>query len=334
MTNNFFEEPDSEFDKKALDEESRRSGIIDWKNKYWKPKAGEENVIRVLQARKGSGAKYHMRAGKHFVKHFEDSRIEAFVCNTETYGKPCCCCEHYDKLIKEGKTEEEARNYKARRFGLFNVVDRSNEAAGVKLYESPVKAVWDYIVRLVASKGRMSNLFDELDEKTGQNRPGRDITIEYDPKRHPAFMYKLFPMDQTPLGSADQIQAWSEDMIDLKPEIIYPETDPDVAYIKTFGSKAERDALREAMKDNRGVEEVEKFEPDSERPQSAAVNAELIVEKPASVANKPEPVAAPPKSASAPAKSAPAPHSTAVNDTISKVRERIEAIKNRAKAGK
>jgi len=334
----FFEGPDSEFDRAALDEESKRKSSIDWKTKYWRPKEGVECIIRILPAKKGSGAKYHLRAGKHFIKHFSDEKTEAFVCNKETYGETCCACDHYEKLISDGKTEE-ARRYKPRRVGVFNVIDRSNEAAGVKLYEGPVRAVWGVIVGLVASKGRMSNLFDEYAAGGELVRPGRDIVIQYDPRKLPSFMYKVFPLDQSPLGTPEQIQAWLADMVELKAEVLFPPTDENVAFIKTFGSKEEREQLREVMKENRDAETAaEKFNPDREKPQAAAICAEppdaesgakRFAPRTMTAQSPQEPQQpAPAKTESAKPSPAPQPSPSGLSaDTIAEVRKRIEALK-------
>lgn len=318
-----FDNPDVDFDKKALEEEESRRGGIDWSTKYWKPSPdGKENLIRIMPAKRGGKFSYHMRIGKHFIKH--EDRTEAFVCMKETYGLPCPACENNAKLYSEGK-EEEAGKFRVKRYGVFNIIDRKNEAGGTKLYESPVQAVWKKIVGLIASRGRLSNLLDEYDDKGGVARQGRDISLTFNPNNHPQYMYEFYPCEPSALGTPEQIVSWTKELLELDAAKLYPPVDYEIAKIKTFGSKEERDALRELLKQEhqsnqqQSVSEVKKEEPKPEpKPEQ---KPEPKVEQKVEPKVEPKPESKPETK----------PEQKTETDAMTKVREKIEAIRARQK---
>ena len=280
--------PNYERDEKLLEGERRRSMSGDFAEKFWKPKPGDDNLIRILPARQNeSGATYHFTAGKHFIKHAEDGRTEAFICMRETYGQRCPACEKYLELVKVDK--KAAAKYKVKRFGVFNVIDRTEEDPHVRIYEAPRQAIWAKIVRLVTTRGRMSDILDEIeiDEKTGEVRiirPGRDLLIIFNPNAEPQGMYAIYPTDHEPLGTPEQIIQWFEEMIDLLPQNIYGTISYEDAYIKTFGTPEERQALRERWREELEAEGAEEEEEEEEITEEEAeqenTNTPPVEEKP------------------------------------------------------
>jgi len=221
-------------DEKILSESERQE--FDWDSVYWKPKPGVENVIRILPGIKG--ANFHLRFGKHFIKH--PDRTETFVCNQVTYGESCLACEERMKLLEAGKREEAAALAPQIR-GVFNIVDYSDDNK-VKLWEAPPTAVWLYIVKIVRSNSRFSNIVG-TDENPLE---GRDVIVYYDPDASPQNMYKI-QFDSTSELDEELAKKALEEARPLIKEELYPKTPEDVAKIKLFGSAEEREALREKL---------------------------------------------------------------------------------------
>jgi len=270
----YFDRPDEEQDGKALADEDKRKSK--YAKMFWKPQKEVENLIRVLPRKAGSKASWHMRYGRHFINHgfLPDGRkdIESYVCMQETYGQPCPGCEEFSELIKTNKVK--ARLYQVKRYGVFNVIDRqlyqqylegTAPFPEVKLYEAPIKSVWEWIVRLVKTKGRMSNIFDTFNEDGTVKAPGRDIILVFNPLLDPSRMYQLQVTDPTPLGTKEHIAKWAKQITELIPENIemYAPIDYDVAHTKTFGTLDERTELRKALRD---LAEAEGAEPEEEKP--------------------------------------------------------------------
>jgi len=253
-----------EKDRKIM-EDAQGRGRTDWSEIFWKPNSGDENLIRILP---GVGkATYHLKAGKHFIRHDEDGRTEMFICNRETYQEPCPACERWDKLLKEG--EKTAGVYKPGVFGAFNIVDYTNLEGGVKIWEAPPVAVWLFIIGIVDGKSKFNNAVGTEESPL----EGRDIIIMYNPKAHPQHMYKL-QFDAVSVIKARDAKKWLEQATELLPENLYPKVDYEVAKIKAFGSAEEREELRKKLKEQaqaraqeeapKGEEKEEKQEEDDE----------------------------------------------------------------------
>jgi len=351
-----FGEPNTDEAQKVVDQEKKRSQGFDWSEKYWRPKSGPDgNLIRLLPARAGAKVSYHLYAAVHFIKHMEDDKIERFVCNRETYGGKCPACDEMFRLIK-AKDPEGANKYRPKRFGVFNIIDREHLEDGVKLYEAPVQGVYQKIMAIISSKGRMSNLFDKFDKSGKLETPGRDVMIVFDKNAPPQSMYSVYPTDPTPLGTDEQMEAWASQITDLDVKELYPECDPDVAMIKTFGTPEERELLRdEIRKSNEALaEEAQAEAPAEEAPaekpmskadeimakleaqekeiQEMKARAKAAQEKEAAektAADKPTPAApkpAPPKTA------APTAHTTSAApapEKLDEIKKKIEAAKAR-----
>jgi len=242
MGSNLFSKPNYGEDEALLAKESRQQFKLS--EKMWKPATKIENKIRILPARGGSDASYHMKIGKHFVDHSD--RTEGFICMRETYGKDCPACEAYFKIRKETTDKNLSKPYYPKLYGVFNIIDRLEESPAVKLYEAPRTMVWKKIIFI--NKGSIK-VIDEFDEDGKYVNEGRDIIILYAPKAEIHNMYVVYPGDKTPLGTKKEIEAWHADIIDLIPEQIalYAPIDYETAQIKSFGSIEEREELRERL---------------------------------------------------------------------------------------
>lgn len=281
MTSNLFSKPNYEEDEKELAKETKQQFKLS--EKMWKPTKDIENHIRILPARGDSNASYHMKIGKHFIEH--DDRTESFICMRETYGKDCPACEAYYK-IRESIGREKAYPYWPKLYGVFNIIDRLEENPKVKLYEAPRTLVWKKIIFI--NKGSIK-IVDEFDENGECVQEGRDLIILFYPKAEVHNKYVVYPGDQSPLGTAEEIENWHKDIVDLIPEQIalYGPIEYEVAKIKAFGTEDERDEMRaelkkkyEAMQDKKkdeSEEEKEKITPpveeesDTEEPETDKV---------------------------------------------------------------
>lgn len=275
-----FGEPSTEEAQHVVDQEKKRSQGSDWLEKYWRPKSGAEgNLIRLLPARAGAKVSYHLYAAVHFIKHDEDQKTERFVCNRETYGTKCPACEEMFRLIKL-KQPDEANKFRPKRFGVFNIIDREKPEDGVKLYEAPVQGIYQKVMQIISSKGRMSNLFDKFDKAGNLESPGRDLMLVFDKNAPPQSMYNVYPTDPSPLGTNEQMTAWAEQIVDLDVKALYPEADFDLVAIKTFGNAEERDLLRDEMRKQRDEAKSEEEVATEEAPAEEAAVAEELPAQP------------------------------------------------------
>lgn len=262
---NLFSKPKYEEDEALLAKESRQQFKLS--EKMWKPAKDIENKIRILPARGGTDASYHMKIGKHFVEHAD--RTEGFICMRETYGKECPACEAYFRIRKETTDKNLSKPYYPKLYGVFNIINRLEENPKVKLYEAPRTMVWKKIIFI--NKGSIK-VIDEFDEEGKYVQEGRDIIILFSPKAEIHNMYVVYPGDKASLGTKKEIEAWHGDIIDLIPEQIglYAPIDYEVAQIKAFGTVEERDELREKLQQKyetsqAGQEEKEKSEKGPEK---------------------------------------------------------------------
>lgn len=301
-------------DQKDLADESSR-GQIDWSRKFFKCKPGDENKVRILPVKKGAKGGWHFKAGKHFIRH-SPTDIESYVCNQETYGKRCPACEKFDELMADNKREE-AGAYRVKRIGVFNVIDRNNLEHGVKLYEAPIKAVWQPIVELSQRKDEdIPRLFDKY-EGDKITEPGCDLLIDFKPEEQPQNMYTIYTLKSAPLGAVEEIKAWLEQMQDLVPDLIdvYKPVDYDIAYVKTFGTAAEREELKAALR-----RRAEKAEESDEKPQPITGKGEEKKED-----EKPKPI-------TPPAEKKEEKKEEKKKDDVESVSEKVERIKKQHEA--
>lgn len=237
-------------------EDLRRDKMYDSSLNYWKPQPGEGNIIRILPG--VGGAHYHFKVAKHWMRKEDEWVI--FVCPKITYGKPCACCEERDRLFKMGLKEESVK-FKPNVKGIFNVIDRNNEAAGVRYWEAASTVCWKEIINMAKGDGPFNNIIQSDDDPI----MGRDLNIKYDPDASPSLKYSLRPCDVTPLGTPEQVKKWVNEAIPLEVEVLYPEISYKATMIKTFGSPQEREILkREMAKAMETVEVVEKTKPSTD----------------------------------------------------------------------
>ena len=350
-----FASPNQDQDKKFLEEEAARKGF-DWKTVFWKPKPskkGEEidNVIRIMPARGTSGATYHLKIGKHFVKHGEND-LETFICLAETYGKACPACEEAQRIYAEAKAMSKengdrhrklAAKFSVKRLGIFNIIDRLayqdfkegrlEKLPKVLMWESPRKLGWERIVRNVSSRGRTWQLFDQYDESGALVKPGRDVLVKFYPESDPSTMYDIQYLDPQPLGTEAEVAIWYDQIIDLLPEkiSIYASIPYEEARIKTMGSKDERDHLRAEKQRMREEAQAARREAEASATDEPA---ETGVSEPIEEESEPEQEAEP-VAAAAP-KPTPAPKPAAAPTSgDNELKARIAAVKERmAKGGK
>lgn len=120
--------------------------------------------------------------------------------------------EIYDELMKSGKTEDKelARQYRARKFYIVKVIDRDNEADGVKFwrfkYNSKGEGILDKIFPIFKNKG------DITDPETG-----RDLIISIGLQKgnngkEYSTVKSIIPEDVSPLHTDESIaNEWIDD---------------------------------------------------------------------------------------------------------------------------
>lgn len=271
---NLFSKPDYGKDEAELAKESRQQFKIS--EKMWKPAEKIENKIRIMPARGGSDASYHMKIGKHFIEHAD--RKEGFICMRETYGKDCPACEAYFRIRDEVKDKAAAKMYYPKLYGVFNILNRLEENPQVKLYEAPRTMVWKKIIFI--NKGSIK-VIDEFDEEGKYVNEGRDIIILFAPKADVHSMYVVYPGDKTPLGTKKEIEAWHGDIIDLIPEQIalYAPIDYETAQIKAFGTVEEREELREKLQQKYEASQAKRKEEEKGSQGAAVEKAKELAEE-------------------------------------------------------
>lgn len=257
---NGFKSPD-----KFRDEAKSQAEEFDRKsNSYsnWKPKKGETpNQIRILPAK--GNASFHLKVGKHFIKH-EDG-WEVFVCNYEIYGEPCPACEKYLELRKTDK--EAAAAFKPQVRGVFNIIDRNAEEAGVQKWEAPASKIWRPVIEWFKGNTKFNNLVGTAKDPL----EGRDLFIIFKPEEDPGSMYNVWPDQTSPLGTPEQVKKWLEEAEPLIAEKLYPEIDYNVASVLTFGSPSDRAEVKRILREAGQKEEVEEETGEKEVEESKTV---------------------------------------------------------------
>jgi hypothetical protein len=345
-------------DAEVLKEEKERQSSYskDWDSIYWKPvpkadlrndnEITEEVGVRILLPSPVEGADWYLKMSKHFIRH-PDGGFEQFTCMREVYGEDCVACEKYFEILEEVKDVKDkaqkdaiykrANAYKPTRFGVFNVLGVkyvTNHKTGqterqvddkVKLFQAPI-SLWTKIVSIHSGRGRSSDFFDEFDDKGNISKPGRDIIVVYDKDQAPANRYNAIPTDYVELGTPEQISEWVESITPLtpdNPENVAYKVDPEVAQIRTFGTKQEREQLRELLKEmwleERKAKEAEE-EAEPEQPKEEPKAKPKTTTKKKEEASKEEPKPEP--------KSEPKPEKPQ-EDKLSGLRAKLDKIKQK-----
>jgi len=247
MSKKGFTSPDKFRDeaKAQAEEFDRKSNLYS----NWKPKKGETpNCVRILPAK--DDASFHLKVGKHFIRH-EDG-WEVFTCNYETYGTACPACEERQRLIKTNK-KDAAAEFKPQVRGVFNIIDRADEEAGVQRWESPASKVWRPVIEWFKGDTKFNNLVGTKKDPF----EGRDLNIIFKPDEDPGAMYTVWPDETSKLGTPEQIEKWLEETEPLIAEVLYPPIDYDVASVLTFGSPQDRMEVKRILREAAPEEDVE-----------------------------------------------------------------------------
>lgn len=318
--------PDAEADRKAVAQAGQGG-----KRKYWKPKAGD-NLIRILPARADAPANvnYHLLFAKHIIR-FGDQDWESFVCPLETYGKPCPVCEKRIQLLTQAKAtgdeklKNDAMRYRTNRAGMFNIIDMTDPAVGVQLYESAY-IFWRTIVKLVSTdKGKYSDIILKRnpDGQLALSEAGvpysRQVIIYYNPKEsNPGRKYEIYPDESSPIApDAKAFETLMEGVIHLDIAKFYPEPTYEEIKIRAFGTADERSALRASRNSAKQAEPAEGD--DEETPEQKPSAATVQPPAAAAPAVAPTPAPAPVPAIARPTDS----------DVLADVKRRVANLRNK-----
>jgi len=141
--------------------------------KYFTPRLEDgqdsgENTIRIIPTKDGSspfeeGYWHAIQVGGKWRK---------LYCKKHNDGETCPLCEVEDELKSTGSEEDKkiSKQFKAKKFYIVKVIDRSNEADGVKLWRFPHnwkgEGALDKLIPIFTKKGDVT-----------QPREGRDLVI-------------------------------------------------------------------------------------------------------------------------------------------------------------
>jgi len=177
---------------KKLDEVKSDSG-------FWRPDAGL-NTIRILPE-VGTMEFFFVESGRHYM----DGKF--YDCPNLNSGgvEPCPLCE-VNQLLYEAGEKEEAKKWRAGKSYLMNVIVRSKEAEGPKVY-SAGQIVFGQIAGLIGDPdvGDVSDIEEGFDlklERTGEGLETRYTTRE--------------ARNATPLGTPDEVEKWLQEAKDLQ----------------------------------------------------------------------------------------------------------------------
>jgi len=373
-----FTKPNLDRDRELLEvEKERQSRGQDFTSRFWKAIAKEdlrnddtiteEVGIRILPATQ-EDAEYNITTARHFLR-YGPTDFEQYTCMKIVYGEKCAGCEEYERRLEIAKAEsgkearkqlmEKANFYRPQRRGIFNVLgvkyttyhkEGKTERViddTVKLFQSPI-SLWTKIISIVSSRGRSSDIFDDFDENGKITKPGRDIIVIYDKNQLPMNQYNAVPTDYVELGTQEQLEQWVEQITPLNPnnqENVSYRVDEEVAHIKTFGSRKEREEMREMLKehwaeqrklekDKQEAEEVKdgKEDLDTKPPKQEKNKAKPKVETPAEPVTTTVPETAT-KEPEPEKEKAPEPQAKKVKETDEKLtglKAKLAKIKNKA----
>lgn len=137
---------------------------------------------------------------------------KTFACLKHEKNEPCPFCEAREALLATGKeTDKElAKNYKARLMYIVKVIDRENEADGVKFWrfnhDYTSKGIMDKIMSGINAHKKHRDITDIEN--------GRDlvITINRNPQTNAIVVPGITPSDPSPLSEdAEMAELWLND---------------------------------------------------------------------------------------------------------------------------
>lgn len=173
---------------------------------WFKPKVGR-NLIRVVPPPEGSNTPF-LRVAQHWI----DEVQQSVTCARLTAKQPCEVCAYVDKLRKSRLAEDQkkANDMSARRRIFCNVIDRSDEEAGVKVYGFG-KTVYELLTGLRSDPDAGADFIDPIDgfdvilNRTGTKKNDTKYTVKLARKSTP------LSLD----GDEDTMQQWIDEQHDL-----------------------------------------------------------------------------------------------------------------------
>jgi hypothetical protein len=134
---------------------------------------------------------------------------KTFPCLKEENGEPCPFCEAREALLSTGKDEDKelAKQYTARQHYIVKVIDRDNEADGVKFWRFKhnykQQGIYDKIMAAIKTAGHDITNINE----------GRDFNIEIIRDGQSSVVQAIsVALDKTPLSTnQDKVNEWTTD---------------------------------------------------------------------------------------------------------------------------
>jgi hypothetical protein len=162
--------------------------------------------IRILPPAEGSKTPFDTMWGH--VKKVNDE-WKTFPCLKHEMDEDCPFCQAREALLATGKEEDKelAKQYSARQFYVIKVIDRDNEADGVKFWRIKhnykKQGVFDKIMAAIKSAGH--NITD--------TEEGRDLNIEIVRDGKASVVQAIsVALEKTPLSNnQDKLSTWTSD---------------------------------------------------------------------------------------------------------------------------
>lgn len=216
-------------------EESESSG-----QSFMKLKPGR-NIIRVLPPPKGQNKLF-----RTVYQHWIDMVKKSVTCARLEAKRPCAVCQKVEELKKSKlKIDQDmASDLFARRQVFVNVIDRNDEAAGVKILRCG-KTIHEQLLAL------------RTDEEAGANYShpltGNDIVIERVGTGKNDTKYKVMLGKQKPLGKDDNVmQEWIDMQHDLNSVAKLPTLEEVKALLSGEEPEAAEDNVEQPAKGKSG----------------------------------------------------------------------------------
>ena len=162
-------------------------------------------TIRILPSADGSSPFVEVHGHKHQV----DGEWKTFACLKEEKGEPCPFCEARDVLNATGTdaNKELAKKYKSKLMYVVKVIDRENEAEGVKFWR------FNHDWRKEGIMDKIHGLINALKKDITDVSTGRDLmlTINRNQNNVPV-VSAVASLDASPLSEdATKLTEWTSD---------------------------------------------------------------------------------------------------------------------------
>ncbi len=187
---------------RVVKDHSRAKADTGGKTNYVKLKDGA-NVVRVLPPWSDECVPY-----KQAAFHYGVVQKRALACPKKMHGNDCPICDEVDRLFATGdkRDEEEARQFMSKWRVFYNVIDRSDEAAGVQVL-GVGNSIHERVTSFFADPdyGDISNIDDGTDVVIDKTGSGFNTRYTTSCKRN-----------ATPLSDHDDdIDEWLDSLVDL-----------------------------------------------------------------------------------------------------------------------